>query len=140
MQRHLKCIAAAGVLLVLAAATPEAVKLAHLLSTPLECGDEIGTTVSNKRGDAAAENLRVCFGLGAFADYSITLQTKQSDKAMKMVEYAPSSDAGGPVTLRWIDDDILSIDLGNVRSVWSKIDKLGSIHITYSYTKADTRW
>jgi hypothetical protein len=117
MSRYLKCIAAAAVSLALAAATPEAVKLAHLLSTPLKCGDEIGTTVSNTRGDAAAENLRVCFGLGAFVDYSITLRTRESEKAMKLVEYDPSSDSMALVTMRWIDNDTLTVDLGNVRSV-----------------------
>jgi hypothetical protein len=140
MWRYRKCIAAAAVLLVLAAATPEAVKLANLLSTPLECGEEIGTTIGNTRGDVAAENLRVCFGLGAFVDYSITLRTRESEKAMKLVEYDPSSDAMAPVTLRWIDNDTLTVDLGNVRSVWSKVDKIGSIYITYSYTKTETSW
>ncbi|HEY4848547.1 MAG TPA: hypothetical protein VIH87_12345 [Methylocella sp.] len=45
-----------------------------------------------------------------------------------------------PVTLRWIDNDTLTVDLGNVRSVWSKVDEVGSIHITYSYTKGKTRF
>jgi hypothetical protein len=135
MWRYLKCIAAAAVLLALAAATPEAVKLAYLLSTPLECGEEVGTTIGNTRGDVAAENLRVCFGLGAFVDYSITLHTRESEKAMKLVEYDPSSDAMAPVTLRWIDNDTLTVDLGNVRSVWSKVDKVGSIHIIYAYNQ-----
>src|SRR5580704_12333018 len=98
MWRYLKCIAPAAVLLVLAAATPEAIKLAYLLSTPLECGDEMGTTIGNPRGDVASENLRVCFGLGAFVDYSITLHTTESEKGMKLVEYDPSSDATAPVT------------------------------------------
>jgi hypothetical protein len=140
MWRYLKYIAAAAVLLVFAAATPGAVKLAYLLSTPLECGEEMGTTIGNTRGDVAAENLRVCFGLGAFVDYSITLHTRESEKVMKLVEYDPSSDATAPVTLRWIDNDTLTVDLGNVRSVWSKVDKVGSIHVTYSYNKADTSW
>jgi hypothetical protein len=140
MWRYFKWIAAVAILMVLVMVTPDAVKLAYLLSTPLECGEEKGIMVSNKRGDIAAETLRVCFGFGAFVDYSITLQTKQSEKAMKLVEYAPSSATGASVRLRWIDDDILSIDLGKVRSVWSKIEKLGSIHVTYSYNKADTSW
>jgi hypothetical protein len=127
-------------LLALAVATPEAVKLAYLLSTPLECGEEVGTTIGNTRGDVAAENLRVCFGLGAFVDYSITLHTRESEKAMKLVEYDPSSDAMAPVTLRWIDNDTLTVDLGNVRSVWSKVDKVGSIHIIYAYNHVGTNW
>lgn len=141
MWKYFKWIAAAAILVVLAVVTPEAVKLAYLLSTPLECGEEMGTTIGNTRGNVAAENLRVCFGLGAFVDYSITLHTSESAKAMKLVEYDPSSDARAPVKLRWIDNDTLTVDLGNVRSVWSKVDKVGSILITYSYTKTETsRW
>jgi hypothetical protein len=136
MWRYLKCIAAA-VLLVLATATPEAVKLAYILSTPLECGEEIGTTIGNTRGDVAAENLRVCFGLGAFVDYSITLHTRESEKAMNLVEYTPSSDAGASVTLRWIDDNTLGIDIGKVRAVWGEVDRVGSIRIAYSYSKIE---
>ncbi|MDQ6702681.1 MAG: hypothetical protein M3Z96_06040 [Pseudomonadota bacterium] len=41
---------------------------------------------------------------------------------------------------RWINDDALSIDLGKVDSVWSTVHKVGSIRITYTYTKADTGW
>jgi hypothetical protein len=137
MWRYLKCIAAAAVLLVLATAIPEAVKLAYILSTPLECGEEIGTTIGNTRGDVAAENLRVCFGLGAFVDYSITLHTRESEKAMKLVEYTPSSDAGASVTLRWFDDNTLSIDIGKVRAVWGEVDRVGSIRIAYSYSKIE---
>jgi hypothetical protein len=108
-------------------------------SGQLECHEEMGTTIGNSRGDVAVENLRVCFGLGAFVDYSITLHTRESEKGMKLVEYDPSSDATAPVTLRWIDNDTLSVDLGNVRSVWSKVDKVGSIHIIYSHTNGKTR-
>ncbi|HEY4848549.1 MAG TPA: hypothetical protein VIH87_12355 [Methylocella sp.] len=41
---------------------------------------------------------------------------------------------------RWIDDDTLSIDLGKVEWISRKVDKVGSIRITYSYTKAGTSW
>jgi hypothetical protein len=140
MRWYFKWIAAAVTLVVVAMAAPAAVRLAFLLSTPLKCGEEIGATRSNKRSDVAAENLRVCFGLGSFVDYSITLQTKETGKAMKLVEYAPSSDAEAPVTLRWIDDDTLMIDLGTVHSIWSQVDKVGSIRITYVYSKAEASW
>jgi hypothetical protein len=38
----------------------------------------------------------------------------------------------------WIDNDRLTIDLGQVRDVWSMVDKVGSIHITYAYIKVGT--
>jgi hypothetical protein len=56
------------------------------------------------------------------------------------VKYSPLSDQNDDTALRWIDDDTLVIDLGEVRSVWSQVDKIGSIHITYSYTKTETGW
>jgi hypothetical protein len=137
MWRYLKWIAAAAILVALAMAAPEAIKLGFLLLTPLDCGEEIGTAVSNKHGDVAAETLRVCFGLGAFVDYSITLQTKGTEKAIKLVGYAPSSDGGAPPTLRWIEDGTLMIDLGKIRWVSTRTDKVGPIRIIYSFTKAE---
>jgi hypothetical protein len=53
------------------------------------------------------------------------------------VQYTPQTD---DTKLRWIDDDILAVDLGKVRAVWPKVDKVGSIHITYSYTEIETSW
>jgi hypothetical protein len=44
----------------------------------LACGKEIAEEVSNARGEVVAELLRICFGLGAFFDYSITLHLKEA--------------------------------------------------------------
>jgi hypothetical protein len=32
------------------------------------------------------------------------------------------------------------IDLGKVHSVWSRVGRVGSIRITYTYAKADNGW
>lgn len=57
-------------------------------------------------------------------------------KTITLTEYEPVSDSS-PV-FQWIDNDRLTIDLGKVHFVWSKIDMVGSIRITYAYTKAGT--
>jgi hypothetical protein len=41
---------------------------------------------------------------------------------------------------RWINDDPLSIDLGEVDWISLKTDRVGPIRITYTYAKADTGW
>jgi hypothetical protein len=41
---------------------------------------------------------------------------------------------------RWIDNDMLSIDLGKVDSVGSTVHNVGSIRITYTYDRTDTGW
>ncbi|MGH6823047.1 MAG: hypothetical protein ACRECP_08645 [Methylocella sp.] len=42
--------------------------------------------------------------------------------------------------LRWIDDDTLLIDVGTIRSIWSRVDRVGSIRITYAYSKSERFW
>ncbi|MGH6869787.1 MAG: hypothetical protein ACREDA_13140 [Methylocella sp.] len=41
---------------------------------------------------------------------------------------------------RWIDDDTLMIDLGKVHWISPKTGKVGSIHITYVYGRAEASW
>ena len=116
------------------------IKIAHLLSTPLSCDEQIDEEASNARGEVVTEHLRVCFGLGAFVDYSITLQLKEAKARTILAEFSPTSDTPAAVVFRWLDDNTLLVNLGKVRSVWSQVDKVGSIHIFYAYTKVETSW
>jgi len=138
MLKYVRWIAASIILAVLALSLPGAIKVVLLLSTPLACDEQIDKEVSNARGEVVAEHLRICFGLGAFVDYSITLQHKEASAHTTLAEFDPTSDTATAVSFRWIDDDKLIVDLGKVRSVWSQVDKVGSIRITYSYIKAGT--
>jgi hypothetical protein len=101
------------------------------------CDDTIPMPVANARGDIAEEQLQVCTGIGTVLNYSVTLQPQGTTAAKTLVQYTPQADH---TKLRWIDDDILAVDLGKVRAVWSMVDKVGSIHITYSYTETETSW
>lgn len=98
-------------------------------------GMESDTSVSNGRGDIAAEYIKACTSIGTNVDYSVVLRLHEDVKNITLVRY---DELAHPYPkLRWIDNDTLSIDLGKVRSVWSKVDKVGVIHITYSYSKVE---
>jgi len=98
------------------------------------CNNAIPNPVSNERGDIAEEWLQVCSGIGTVLNYSITLRPRGAKAPQTLVEYSPSTEANDDTTLRWIDNDMLNVDLGKVRAVWGKVSRLGSIRITYSYT------
>jgi hypothetical protein len=93
---------------------------------------------TNGRGDVVEEYIRACTGFGTVVDYSIVLQLRGDEKTTKLVEHDRLSYEYPK--FRWIDNDTLSIDLGKVEWISRKVDKVGSIRITYSYTKAGTSW
>ena len=111
--------------------------LALLISN--SCDDAAGETTSNSRGDIVKERLTICTGIGTVINYSVVLLPLKPSfvwKTITLGKYEPVSDSS-PV-FQWIDNDRLIIDLGKVRSVWSKVDMVGSIHISYAYTKVGT--
>lgn len=101
------------------------------------CNNVIPTPISNARGDSAEENLQVCTGIGTVLNYSITLQPRGAAAPRTLVQYSPSADVNDQTTLRWINDDTLSVDLGRVRWIRRKLFKVGAIRIAYSYTYSD---
>ncbi|MGH7838947.1 MAG: hypothetical protein ACREQC_14140 [Candidatus Binataceae bacterium] len=90
---------------------------------------------ANARGDVVALYSRACTGISTVVDYSTTLQLHGDDKWAKLVEH--SDLRHGYPKFHWIDDDTLMIDLGKVRWVTQKTGKVGSIHITYVYSKGE---
>ncbi|MGH6813132.1 MAG: hypothetical protein ACREDM_12620 [Methylocella sp.] len=93
-------------------------------------------SATNARGDVVEEYVKACTGFGTIVDYSVVLQAQGTEKSMTLVEHSqPHYDYP---KFRWIDDDTLVIDVGEVRSVWAQVDRVGSIHITYVYT--NTGW
>ncbi|MGB6176598.1 MAG: hypothetical protein WBF43_09755 [Methylocella sp.] len=98
------------------------------------CDDTIPTPVTNARGDVAEEQLQVCTGIGTVLNYSVTLQPQGATAAKTLVQYTPQT---GEAKLRWTDDDTLMIDLGKVRAIWARVDEVGPIHITYTFTKVE---
>ena len=93
---------------------------------------------TNARGDVVEEYIKACTGFGTVVDYSIVLQLRNDEKTTTLVEHDRL--AYEYPKFRWINDDTLIIDLGKVHSVWSRVDRVGSIRITYTYAKADTGW
>ena len=140
MKKHFKWAIVATVAIILLMAAPTIPHLIVLFAIPWNCDDLMPIPVTNGRGDVAEEQVRACTGIGTILNYSITLQPRNVNTQITIVKYSPLSDQNDDTALRWIDDDTLVIDLGEVRSVWSQVDKIGSIHITYSYTKTETGW
>ena len=93
---------------------------------------------TNARGDVVAGYVKACTGFGTVVDHSIVLQLRGDEKNTTLAEY---DDAQYDYPkFRWINDDSLSIDFGKVSWVSPKTSKVGSIHITYAYSKAATSW
>ncbi|MGH6838382.1 MAG: hypothetical protein ACREDT_06215 [Methylocella sp.] len=110
--------------------------LALLISN--SCDDAAGETARNSRGDVVKERLTICTGIGTVINHSVILLPLKPSfvwKTFTLAEYDPVTDSS-PV-FQWIDNDRLTIELGKVPSVWSRVDKVGSIHITYTYTKGE---
>jgi hypothetical protein len=90
---------------------------------------------TNSRGDAVEAYIKACTGFGTIVDYSIVLQLHGDEKITKLAEY---DDARYDYPkFRWINDDTLSIDFGKVSWFSPKTGKVGSIHITYVYSKGE---
>jgi hypothetical protein len=88
-------------------------------------------------GAMSSRNMRGT-GFGTVVDYSTVLQLRGDKKTTKLVEHDRLSYEYPK--FRWINDDTLSIDLGEVGWISLKTDRVGSIRITYTYAKADTCW
>ncbi len=125
------------VFLLLAILLNAGIVLARLSLIVINSCDLIDTTapVANPLGDTAQGRLEACKILASTENYSVVLQTHArwplwSPKTL--IGYAPEGDHD-PV-LRWIDEKTLSVDLGRVSWVSSRIDKAGDIRIVYTYT------
>jgi hypothetical protein len=101
-------------------------------------GPVTSRSATNARGDVVEEYIRACTGCGTVVDYSIVLQPRGDGKATTLVEHDRLY--YGYPKFRWLNDDTLSIDLGKVEWISRKVDKVGSIRITYTYAKVATGW
>jgi hypothetical protein len=129
MKKHFKGAVVAAVVIILLMAAPTIPQLVVLLTIPWNCDDIRPTPVPNKRGDVAEEKVQACTGIGTVLNYSITLRPRDVKTQTTIVKYSPLFDQNDDTTLRWIDDDTLSIDLGKVRWISPKTSKVGSIQI-----------
>lgn len=101
----------------------------------IPCDEAIPAPIGNARGDVAMECVQICTGVGTAVNYSISLRLRSSRSDQKLIEY--SEPHQGYPKFRWIDDDTLNIDLGQIRWMRQIADKVGSIRVAYSYTYAN---
>jgi hypothetical protein len=138
MKWRFKWIIAAAVAIVLIMVTPTILRLVVLFAIPWNCDEGMASDwrAVNARGDIVAAYDKACTGVGTVVDYSVVLQLRGAEKVTTLVEH--SELYSGYPKFRWVDDDTLSIDLGKVRAVWGEVARVGSIHISYAYTKGGT--
>jgi hypothetical protein len=140
MRKHFTWVIVAAVAIILLIAAPTILQFIVLFTIPWNCDEGMAEDrrAANVRGDVVAEYAKACTGVGTVVDYSVVLQAQGTEKITTLVKHSELS--YGYPKFRWIDDDTLVIDLGEARSVWSQVDKIGSIQIAYSYTKTETGW
>lgn len=112
-------------------------ELAYLVAH--SCDEFSSPVATNSRGDIAGGVTQVCTFIGTGENYYITLQSHTYPRfwpRKKLIEYSPVGDRH-PIP-HWINDNTLTVDLGKVYSVWSQVNKVGNIRITYVYTKVDS--
>jgi hypothetical protein len=91
-----------------------------------------GNFAKNGRGDLVEGQARVCSIFSSEDRIGLMLADKVDFIAL--VYYGPNSREPG---LRWLDDDQLSVDLGEVTWLTPQIDHLGHVKISYTYSGAE---
>jgi hypothetical protein len=66
--------------------------------------------------------------------HSIALRLNGVMPQTVLAEFIPERDTS--VVFRWSNNDNVVIDIGKILSVSSQVHKVGSVHITYMYTKS----
>ena len=91
-----------------------------------------GNFAKNGRGDLVEGQARVCSIFSSEDRIGLMLTDKVDFIAL--VYYGPNSREPG---LRWLDDNQLSVDLGEVKWLTPQIDHLGHVKISYTYSGAE---
>ena len=93
----------------------------------------------NARGDTARAEIEICNFFATVVNTSISLQLHDAARIWPrktLIAFEWADNSGEPV-LRLIDDNTLSVDLGEVYWVSSRLDKIGSVRIIYTYSEVD---
>ena len=140
MRKHFTLVIVAAVAIILLIAAPTILQFIVLFTIPWNCDEGMAEDwrAANMRGDVVAEYAKACTGVGTVVDYSVVLQAQGTEKLTTLVKHSELS--YGYPKFRWINDNTFVFDLGEAHSVWSQVDKVGSIQIAYSYTKTETGW
>jgi hypothetical protein len=94
--------------------------------------------VADERGVRAEAMARFCDLIGWPNEKRLGLHLSDDSGDSVLVFYEPRNDRDTPV-LRWLDDDHVSVDLGNVTGITPQIRHLGRVTISYTYSGAEPR-
>ena len=98
------------------------------------CTIAYGNFVKNGRGDLVEDQVRDCAIIGSLAEDRIGLMLADKVDFIALVYYGPNWREPG---LRWLDDDHVSVELGEVKWLTPQISQLGHVKITYTYSGAE---
>jgi hypothetical protein len=93
------------------------------------CDIAHGNSAENGRGDLVEDQVRDCAIIGSAAEDRIGLKLADAKDFVVYYDFRPKSHE--PI-FRWLGDDHLDVDLGEVTWLTPQIDRLGRIRITYS--------
>jgi hypothetical protein len=93
-----------------------------------------GNFAKNGRGDLVEGQARVCSIFSSEDRIGLSLADKVDFIALVYYGQDPNSREPG---LRWLDDDRVSVDLGEVTWLTPQIDHLGHVKISYTYSGAE---
>lgn len=91
-----------------------------------------GNFAKNGRGDLVEGQARVCSIFSS--EDRIGLMLADKGDFIALVYYGPNSREPG---LRWLDDDHVSVDLGEVTWLTPQFSQLGHVTISYTYSGAE---
>jgi hypothetical protein len=93
-----------------------------------------GNFAKNGRGDLVEGQARVCSIFSSEDRIGLTLADTEDVFALVYYDQGPNLHEPG---LRWLDDDHVSVDLGEVTRLTPQISQLGHVKITYTYSGAE---
>jgi hypothetical protein len=96
------------------------------------CANAHEAPVANDRGVLAGAMARWCAFIGLPNEKRLGLHLSDESGDVVLVYYEPRNNRNAAV-LRWLGDDQLSVDLGEVTWLTPQVDHLGRIKISHSY-------
>jgi hypothetical protein len=97
-----------------------------------------GNSAKNGRGDLVEYQIKDCAIIGSLAEDRIGLTLADTEDFIALVYFGQGPNWHEP-GLRWLDDDHVSVDLGNVTGITPQIRHLGRVTISYTYSGAEPR-
>jgi hypothetical protein len=97
------------------------------------CHIDHAEAVANARGDVTEDQIRDCAVLGSAAEFRVSLRLATASDFTMLVYY----DSVSNINLRWLDDEHLSVDLGEVKWLTPQISQRGHVKISYTYNGAE---